>query len=152
TIDIPRAAYGVKSDEATYVAATLSAAYDGNFSFDRRDLERFSGLYHSGPEGIFLKRGRANQLYFAKSLIYPAIAAPLVRLFGLNGMLLLHVLLLAAVVACGYSFLAARGSRAVAALFTAAFIGASVVPVYVVFLLPEILTFSLVFVGYFFWA
>jgi len=37
-----------------YVAAALSAAFDGNLSFERRDLERFEGLYHKGPEGIFL--------------------------------------------------------------------------------------------------
>ena len=36
SIDVPRTTYGIKSDEATYVAAALSAAYDG-------DLSRSSG-------------------------------------------------------------------------------------------------------------
>lgn len=172
-VDVPRTGYGLKSDEATYVAATLSAAYDGNLSYERRDLERFAGLYHSGPEGIFLKRGkvlrlrssdrfpfvrlsrredpRSNRLYFGKALIYPVVAAPFVRLLGLNGMLLLHVLLLTAVGVGGYAFLAARSSSAAAALFTTAFLGASVVPVYGVFLLPEVFNFALVFIAYFFW-
>src|SRR5689334_20204148 len=58
SVDVVRAGYGVKSDEATYVAMTLSVAYDGDLSYERRDLERFWGIYEAGPEGIFLKRGR----------------------------------------------------------------------------------------------
>src|SRR5436190_23963449 len=92
SVDVPRTAYGIKSDEATYVAAALSVAFDGDLAFERRDLERFEGLYHSGPDGIFLKRGKvlkirtraawpfiqltkqadpnSNRLYFGKALIY----------------------------------------------------------------------------------
>ena len=57
SLDVPRAGYGIKSDEATYVAMALSLAYDGDLTYEKRDLERFAGLYHSGPNGIFLKRG-----------------------------------------------------------------------------------------------
>src|SRR6476646_7905873 len=85
----------IKGDDAVYVTAALSAAFDGNFSFEQRDLERFEGLYHRGPEGIFLKRGkrlhlrangsfpfihfergpdpRTDRLYFGKALIYPLV-------------------------------------------------------------------------------
>ena len=106
----PGIAGEIKGDDAVYVAAALSAAFDGNLSFEKRDLERFEGLYHRGPEGIFLKRGktlrigasgtfpfiriekipdpRTDRLYFGKALIYPVIAAPFVRAFGLNGLLL----------------------------------------------------------------
>src|SRR5207249_10113417 len=133
---------------------------DHALAYDRGDLERFWGLYHTGPEGVFLKRGktlqvrgqrefpfvrilkrsdpRPDRLYFGKSLAYSVAAAPLVRLFGLNGFLVFHVLLLAAAAVCAYTFLAARSSPASAALFTSAFFGASVVPVYGVFLMPEI--------------
>src|SRR4051812_35101613 len=62
TVDVPRTAYGIKSDEATYIAAALSAAYDRDLQYERRDLERFAGLYHSGPDGIFLKRGKVMRL------------------------------------------------------------------------------------------
>src|SRR6187399_3069591 len=58
SVDVPRTGYGIKSDEATYVAATLSLAYDGDLKYERRDLDRFAGIYHAGPEGIFLKRGK----------------------------------------------------------------------------------------------
>lgn len=158
SVDIVRAGYGVKQDEATYVGMALSLAYDRDLIFERRDLERFEGLYHSGPEGIFLKRARptaanpaTDRLYFSKALVYPLVGAPLVRLFGLNGLLLLHVLLLTGVGVCGYCFLAARSSTVAAAAFTTAFIGGSVLPVYSVMLLPEIFNFSLVFVGLFLW-
>src|SRR6476659_690187 len=71
SVDVVRAGYGIKSDEATYVAMTLSLAYDGDLSYERRDLERFWGLYEAGPEGIFLKRG--HQLH-----IRPATSPPFV--------------------------------------------------------------------------
>jgi hypothetical protein len=43
--------YDIKGDEAIYVAMTLSAAYDGDPMYQRRDLERFWGIYKQGPEG-----------------------------------------------------------------------------------------------------
>jgi hypothetical protein len=146
SVDVVRAGYGVKQDEATYVGMALSLAYDGDLTYERRDVERFWGLYHSGPEGIFLKRGhtlsfhgqrsfpfvglrsgpdpRPDRLYFSKALIYSVAGAPFVRLFGLNGLLLFHVVLLTGVGVCGYLFLAARSSPIAAAVFTTAFIGA----------------------------
>ena len=62
SVDVPRTGYGLKSDEATYVAAALSAAYDGDLAYTRHDLERFAGLYHEGPDGIFLKRGKVMRV------------------------------------------------------------------------------------------
>lgn len=173
SVDVPRTTYGIKSDEATYVAQALSLAFDGDLAFERRDLERFAGLYHSGPDGIFLKRGKElsigvgppfpfvhlskrpdrneRRLYFGKAFAYPVVAAPFVRMLGLNGLLVLHVLLLAACGVGAYAFLAAQSSAASAATFTTAFLGASVLPVYGVFLMPEIFNFTLVFLAYFLW-
>jgi hypothetical protein len=172
-VDVPRTGYGIKSDEATYVAAALSAAYDGDLAFDRHDLERFAGLYHTGPGGIFLKRGKVlrvrmgapfpfvhkikredpnpNRLYFGKSIAYAVFAAPFVRAFGLNGLLLFHVFLLGAAAVAAYLFLAAQSPPIAAATFVTAFLGASVVPVYGVFLMPEIFNFTLVLLAYFLW-
>lgn len=173
SLDLPRVAYGVKSDEATYVAMTLSAAYDGNLSYERRDLDRFWGLYHQGPEGIFLKRGKhlrfalssefpfvqsikrdddqRDRLYFAKSMSYAVVAAPFVRLFGLNGFYVLHVLLLGVMVWCGYRFLAATSEQAAALGFSLAFVGASITPLYGIFMMPDLFNAALVFVAYFLW-
>ena len=173
SVDVVRAGYGVKGDEATYVGMALSMAYDHDLTYERRDLERFWGLYQTGPEGIFLKRGkrmriglapsppfvqitklpdtRSDRLYFGKSFAYSVAAAPFVRLLGMNGFLVFHVLMLAVVCACGYRFLSARGRPGPAIFFTLAFLCASAVPAYAVFLTPEIFNFAVVFVAYFFW-
>jgi hypothetical protein len=66
-------------------------------------------------------------------------------------MLLFHVLLLAGVAAAGYMFLAAQSPPVAAAILTTAFLGACVLPVYGVFLMPEIFNFALVFFAYFLW-
>lgn len=173
SVDVVKTGFGLKGDEATYVSMALSLAYDHDLTYERRDLDRFYGLYRSGPDGIFLKKGkqlrvRVNgeppfvhlvktadrdpaRLYFAKALLYPIAAAPFVRLLGLNGFLVLHVLLLFAVCVCGYTFLAARSAPGPALLFTLAFVGATCLPVYTVFLVPEVLHFSLIFFAYFLW-
>ena len=52
---------------------------------------------------------------------------------------------------CAYVFLAARSRPGPALAFTLAFIFASCVPVYTVFLAPEILNYSLITVAYFVW-
>src|SRR5262245_52828658 len=173
SVDVVKNGFGIKGDEATYVSTGLSAAFDGDLTYERRDLERFFGLYRAGPEGIFLKRGkvlrfevdaqppfihrkyredpRHDRLYFGKALVYGVLAAPFVRFFGLNGFLVMHVLLLFAAGACLYIFLAAKSRPGPALAFTAAFILASCVPVYVVFIAPEIMNFSLVAIAYFLW-
>src|SRR5258708_3862089 len=173
SVDVVKTGFGIKGDEATYVSMALSLAYDHDLTYERRDLDRFFGLYRSGPDGIFLKKGkqlrlrvtaqppfvhtvktqdkREDRLYFAKPMLYAIVAAPFVRLLGLNGFFVLHVLLLFAVCACGYAFLAARSRPGPALLFTLAFVFATCVPVYAVFLAPEILNFSLIFFAYFLW-
>ncbi len=173
SVDVVKTGFGIKGDEATYVSMALSLAYDHDLTYERRDLDRFYGLYRSGPDGIFLKKGKrlrfrvtaeppfvheiktadpqADRLYFAKALLYPIVAAPFVRALGLNGFLVLHVLLLFAVCVCGYKFLAARSAPGPSLLFTLAFVGATCVPVYAVFLAPEILHFSMIFFAYFLW-
>ncbi len=173
SVDLPSVAYKVKSDEATYAAMTLSAAFDHDLSYERRDLERFWGLYQQGPEGIFLKRGkqlrvrvtasppfvelikrpdvRGDRLYFGKSMAYAVAAAPFVRVFGLNGFYVLHALLLGLIGLCGYQFLRATSEPGPALAFTLAFIAVSVMLLYGVFLMPDLFNAALVFVAYFVW-
>lgn len=145
--------YGIKGDEATYVTMALSIAYDGDLSFERHDLTRFWSLYQSGPQGIFLKQGNGdtNRLFFGKSFIYPLLAAPFVRLAGLNGLLLLNVLLLAALFVCLYLYAATRMSPLAALLITTGFLSASITPLFAVWMMPEIFNLALVGIGYFFW-
>lgn len=173
SIPLGPSGFGIKGDEATYVTMAFSAAYDLDFVYEKRDLERFWRIYERGPEGIFLKRGqerdisvdwrwpfvhssvrpdnRADRLYFGKAFLYPLVAGPFVRAAGLNGFLLLHAILLTGVFLGSYHFLAARASDVAAIPFALAFLGASIAPLYAVWLTPEILNLSLVFYAYFLW-
>jgi hypothetical protein len=173
-IDPPRIGMtGLKGDEATYVSMALSAAYDGDLVFQRQDLERFWAKYQCGPDGIFLKRGKLTRLmfnarppfvrlmtyadapgdtlYYGKAFIHAVFAAPFVRVFGINGLPLFNVLLLALVAFAGYRFARTRSPGPQSAFFTFAFFGASIVPVYLTWYAPEIFNLACVFLGYFCW-
>ena len=175
TLDLPKADQGFKGDEATYYSLTLSLARDFDFAFEHEDLTRVWEEFSAGPDGIFLKRGKVSQirrsdhfpyfrrvkfddpvrtrLYYAKSLIYPLAAAPFAFLFGTHGFLVLHALLLSLDLFVAYVFLVACGSRRPAALaYAVAFLVASVVPVYFVWLTPELFNVSLAFYALFLWC
>lgn len=174
TVDVPRSSRGFFSDAATYYSLGHSLAQDFDFEYRREDLVRVWEEYPTGPEGIFLKRGRtvrlerqssfpfirwtsggdpdAERLYFSKSYIYPLVAAPFVALAGTNGFLVLNALLLTAVFACAYAFLAAQGPPLAALLFALAFVFVSAVPVYVVWIMPEVFNLSLIMLAYFCWT
>ena len=170
-VDFPKAAFGFQSDEASYYTLGYSLARDGDFAFDRRDLARVYKEFPTGPEGIFLKKGRtrwvegsgsfpwirlasapdprADRLYFAKSFAYPLAAAPFVWLFGTGGFLVLHAVLLSLSLLAAYWFLRARSETTPALAYAAVFFGASAAPVYFVWITPEIFNLSLGVLGLF---
>ena len=134
----------------------MSLAADGDLVYRKEDVHRFYRAYRSGPEGIFLKRGaeayaRDDTLYFGKAFAYPLVAAPFVRIAGLNGMLLLNVLLFGLMLFAGYVYLAAHSPPAVAVLGAIAFFGASIVPLYAVFLSSDLFNAACVTLAYCFW-
>ena len=167
---------GFKGDESTYYVLAHSLAQDYDFEYQRKDLIRVWEEFPTGPQGIFLKRGksirmrgsdefpfvrwikhedpeRETRLYFSKSYIYPLVAAPFVYVFGTNGFLVLHAVLIALDFLVIYLFVAAvTKSNWVALPLAAAFLGLSVVPVYFVWLTPELFDVSLAFYAVFFWA
>ena len=55
TVDFPRAAMGIQSDEATYYMMGHSLAEDGDLTYRREDLVRVWSEFPSGPSGLFLK-------------------------------------------------------------------------------------------------
>ncbi len=174
TIDVPRTVQGYKGDEATYYSLGHSLARDFDFAFERRDLVRVWEEF-PGPEGIWLKRGKVariglmgqwpfvrwtkredpvrTRLYYGKAYIYPLVSAPFVFLFGTNGFLVLHALLLALDLFVAYTFIAGRVRSGPTALaWAGAFLAASVVPVYFVWLTPELFNFSLTLYVLFLWS
>jgi len=170
TVDYARTAGAFWSDAATYYTMAHSLAFDGDLRFERADVERVFEEFGNGPSGIFLKKGReidlaltsevpflvskgplTNNLYFGKAFVYSLAAAPFVRIFGTNGMLVLHAVLLTLVLIAGYFFLAATHTPATAIALTVTFFFASVTPAYFVWLTPELFNLALVFLGAFFW-
>jgi hypothetical protein len=175
TVDFPSVTGAFYGDGSTYYSLTYSLARDFDFEYRHEDLVRVWREFPSGPEGIFLKRGRdvqgvsvarsvpffhidgpadwdAGRLYYAKSFIFPLFAAPFVWMFGTNGFLVFHALLMTLCYACAYAFLAARSHPIAAMLFAGVFLVASVVPVYMVWLTPDFFNLALVLTSYFFWS
>ena len=176
SVDYPRTALGFKGDEATYYLQAHSLARDGDLTYHRHDLTRVWEEFTHGPEGVFLKKGAdihgvefrwtppflrlktspdqaRGRLYYAKSFAYPLFAAPFVKLFGTNGFLVFHAVMLVLNFAAGYAFLCARGSaRPIAAALVTIFLLVSVVPIYYVSLAPEFFNLTLVLQAYFLWS
>jgi hypothetical protein len=174
SIDFATAAKGFQSDEATYHLMGHSLAADGDLTYRREDLVRAFREFPTGPAGIFLKRGTDVErmtlvrqppfvafqgvpapehagLYYGKSFAYPLLAAPFVWLLGTNGFLLLNALLLSAAFLAIYTFAAARTAPLAALLWAAAFVFASVVPVYTIWIAPELFNWALTAIAYFLW-
>ncbi len=169
-VDYPRTARVMWSDEATYYTMAHSLAFDGDLLYTRHDLERVSREFPGGPSGIFLKRGRrldlrlttqfpflvnkgelTEEIYYAKASLYSLAAAPWVRLFGTNGLLVLHSLVFLSILICGYFFLVTNNTAGVSLAYTLTFFFATVVPAYFVWMTPELFNLGLVFLGAFFW-
>src|SRR5688500_10702574 len=149
SLDVAKAGGGgFTGDAATYYTLGHSLAADLDFEFQRDDLARVWEEFPTGPEGVFLKRGRDAKLFFAKSYIYPLLAAPFIWLFGTNGFLVLHALLMTACFGCAYSFLVARSHPVSALIFAFAFLFVSLVPAYVVQLGPDFFIFATVLLAY----
>ena len=175
TVDYRRSVPGFFGDAATYYSMGHSLAADFDLQFRREDLVRVWREFPTGPEGIFLKRGRdvqgfqfmgappffeitstqdanAERLYYGKGFIYPVFAAPFVWLFGTNGFLVLHAILMTVCFACAYAFLVARSAPIPSALFAGAFLLLTVAPVYMVWLTPDFFNLAITLVAYFFWT
>lgn len=153
SIDFVKASEGgFFGDAATYYTMGQSLATDLDFEYQRDDLVRVWKEFPTGPEGLFLKRGADSHLYYAKAYIYPLLAAPFIKVFGTNGFLVFHALLMTLCFLCAYSFLSARSHPVAALVFASAFLFVSLVPVYMVQIGPDFFIFAIVLFGYYFWC
>lgn len=152
SVDFVKVSGGFAGDASTYYTLGQSLVHDFDFEYQRDDLVRVWEEFPSGPEGLFLKRGRDARLFFAKAYIYPLTAAPFIWLFGTNGFLVLHAVLMTLCFLCAFSFLAARSHPVSALIFAFAFLFVSLVPIYVVQLGPDFFAFAIVLFGYYFWC
>jgi hypothetical protein len=172
-IDVPALIGPHKGDEATFVAMALSLAHDADLEYTEADYTRFRALFGRGPEGVFLRRGYdvsveaqlawppvrivrepvpvEQSLDYSKSFAFAVAAAPFVAAFGLGGILLMNTLLLVLVAVCSVAFARARCGPVSGTIVGVAFWGATVVPVYLIWLTPEVLNIALVGTGLFLW-
>lgn len=137
------------ADEAIYFAMTQSIAHDGDIEYTRQDLNRYYQHFDAGPLGIFLKKGKDNKIYFAKSLIYPLLASPFVRFLGPNGFLLFHALLLLLLLVMGFSFLRLDLTPQLSLAWMVSFLFGSVAWVYFIWISPDFFNLVLVFTSLF---
>jgi hypothetical protein len=155
--DLPVASGGrFWSDGATYHAMAGSLAFDGDVEFGAEDLARVRSAYPGGPQGVFLKRVVSPEgeprLVYAKALVYPVVAVPLVRLLGADrGLLVLNALLFVAALWLGFGELRRASGAAAAAAGALGVIAGGVVPVYLLWQTPEIFNLGLVTAGLVAW-
>ncbi|UCC40925.1 MAG: hypothetical protein JSV96_05685, partial [Candidatus Aminicenantes bacterium] len=139
------------ADEAIYYAMTQSLAQDGDLEYTNKDLLRYYKAFPSGPLGIFLKKGKDNRIFFAKSFAYPLFAAPFVKVFGSNGFLVFHSFLLLLILLMGYAYFSLSNRPSLSLLFTLTFLFASIAVVYFIWISPDFFNFFLVFSVAFLW-
>ena len=171
--DLPRLSKGeFWGDGATYYLMARSLAEDFDLRYEARDVFRARREFSSGPQGLFLKRAHGGlkvdreggfpwlgrvppnepRLYFGKAFAYPAVAAPLVRVFGTRGLLVTNALGFGLVLWLAYGTLRGRGTTPAAALaLTLAFFLATVTPLYLLWPTPEIFGLTVVAAGLVAW-
>jgi hypothetical protein len=139
------------ADQAVYYALTQSVAFDGDLEYTKKDLVRYYQDFNAGPQGIFLKRTAGGKLYFAKSWAYSLFAAPFVRVFGANGFLVFHSVLLLLVLLMGFRYLELFNSASLSLGWMLSFLFGSVAIVYFLWISPDFFNFCLSFAVLFLW-
>ncbi len=139
------------ADEAIYFSMTQSLAQDGDIEYTRKDLIRYYKAFNAGPLGIFLKKGKNNRIYFAKSFAYPLFAAPFVKLFGCNGFFVFHSLILLLILLMGFYYYSQSKSSSFSLLLIFTFLFASITAVYILWMTPDFFNLFLVFCVLFLW-
>ncbi len=150
------------SDGATYYSMAWSLVGDFDLEYTATDLARIRREYPEGPSGIFLKRASGGfvldgsppwlkrvppdekRLYFGKAMTYPVAAAPFVALFGTRGFLIFNALCLITAWGCVFVELRRRASDTVAMFASSSLVLATVVPIYIFWLQPELMNLALV--------
>jgi len=151
-VNLPETYKGfLSADQAVYFAITESIAQDHDLEYTKKDLVRYYSYFNAGPQGIFLKKAKNGKLYFAKSFIYSLFAAPFVKVFGPNGFLVFHTLLLALILYFGFTYFSRANPPTLSLLVVATFLFASVTGVYFVWISPDFFNFSLAFFILFLW-
>ncbi len=118
-------------DEATYLMAGESLAWDLDLEFEEEDYQRFMDHWGRQPEGLILLSGdEGRHIAFGKPFFYPLAIAPFQRLSPIKGPFVANALILVLAGVLSALSLRARIGR-VAWLWVAAALFASVSFAYV---------------------
>lgn len=139
------------ADEAIYYSLTQSLAHDGDLEYTKKDLIRYFQAFDSGPIGLFLKKGKDNKIFFAKSFAYPIFASPFVKIFGCNGFFIFHSILFLLLLLMGSMYFSLGNRPALSLLIILTFLFASVAIVYIIWISPDFFNLFLVFSVLFLW-
>ena len=83
-------------DEATYLMAAASLAWDQDLRYDRQDYDRFLEHWQLQPEGLILQSGDGGEtITFGKPFFFPLWVAPFLRLSPARGPFLANFVALA---------------------------------------------------------
>ena len=131
---------GLKADEAAYYLMAQSLAHDFDLELAVEDTERLFVEFPLRPTRnvIVLSDDRWQTLFYGKPLAYPLLAAPFVRLFGADGMLLLNLVMLMGMVLLGYRHLKPHNDEGVALAFALGFYLVGIGFAYAFWLQPEV--------------
>lgn len=118
-------------DEATYLMAAESLAWDFDLRYERLDFDRFTRHWRLPPEGLILQSGDGGvHITYGKPFFYPLFLAPFVRLSPTRGPFVANAMLLAVVALVAVCALRSRLGPWTA-LWVSAFLFASVSFAYV---------------------
>ncbi len=141
---------GFFSDESTYYAIIQSLARDGDLEYERADIVRIREKFWVGPIGLFLKKGKDGQLFYAKSFMYPLVVAPFFRLFDVHGILLANGLMVLLVLLMGFLLLRQHHSPQKSFTFTLVYLFSSVAFIYIWWITADLFNFFINFAALFF--
>lgn len=130
----------LKADEPAYLMMAASLAHDFDLEVEVADVDRVFRDFHYLPirNLVVASSDGWETLTYGKPWVYSALGAPLVRLFGGNGLLVLNMVLFVGMIAAGAAFLHQQDQLGLALTFAAGFFLLSSAWAYVFWLQPEV--------------
>ena len=141
---------GFAADESSYFSIMQSLAFDGDLQYTKADIARIRKIYWVGPMGLFLKKSKDGRLFYAKSFVYPLLAAPFFRVAGNHGILLFNGLMIFAVLLMGFLLLRQQYPPEKSFAFSIIYLFSSITFIYIWWMTADLFNFFVNFAGLFF--
>src|SRR3990172_8376643 len=124
TLAKPGLPVNLKADEPAYYLMALSLARDRDLRLEVKDVDRLFEEFPLVPASnlIVMSDDGWRTVHYSKPLLYPLLGAPFAAALGANGLLVLNILLVVAMVWMGARHLRRHNSDGVALLVAAAFV------------------------------